>query len=314
MDKKKGVLLIAGLFILFMFFFNFVYAEITGEVGKETQVKINVTSEGPLPIIVYVSDIKNQFGTKDLRENNYTYFNFSFLGYAPSGITTLPDATNQNTNLNAKLIGPLLTRIKESCIYIGDTTFNHPVLGTIPVRNYSCTIKACFYDEPGTNNWIIVANLTDVYSRTVINNTVKTGFASLPAWERKPDALNWTSVSVGSDDQPADFAINIFNWGNMNINDVSVEAYNLSGAVIPEDKILPEWFAIKEGSSPGACTGGISLLDGIVINSGIAINHTSSTCENAASSQLGFCLKEIFGINAQLYVSGSKPWMLEASI
>jgi len=319
-DKKKVVL---GFFIALFLIVSFTFVSaslwdsITGKAVKPVQTRVNVVNPTVPPVILYVSDLN----VKDLFSNSSRITNISFLVYSVGGLSVLPtDGGTSKGKLLEINIGTLRNNV--SCNYMPNAT---PIYyNGLPVRNYSCDIPVWYFDEAGSAldpNWRINVSIYDRFNNFAFNQTRLTWLNALSDWEGGQATLNWSNVVLGSVNDLSDFNITVYNIGNQDIWNVSVNSTNLNGTgTKPTDQILASWFSSTNVTlNFNLCTipPSYELTHNVFIPTPNYVNHrlsviTGPTTSIPASRFQGFCLRQITGIEPQVYRSAAgAPWVMD---
>ncbi len=118
--------------------------------------------------------------------------------------------------------------------------------------NYTCTVNMKYYDSSG--NWMINASISDNGGRQTTNTTAHAYITSGINIILSQETLTWTGVASGQFNKTANAPINISNVGNININNITIKAYDLLG---PEFVITASNFSASSQSST-ACLPNLS--------------------------------------------------------
>ena len=170
--------------------------------------------------------------------------------------------------------------------------------------NYSCTIGMWYFDSPG--NWNISVEIRNLAWNLAVNDSNSFFYGALQAYQISSPELNWANVDLSQLNQKADNIITISNTGNININDIGINASDLNGESASES-ILANWFAA--GVYPNSCIGSALVKDNLV-STGISLDYHSSNIGSPVQTDLEFCLKQATGISAQTYES-ERDWKIK---
>jgi DNA-binding CsgD family transcriptional regulator len=165
-----------------------------------------------------------------------------------------------------------------------------------------------YFDEPG--GWNITAAISDTQGQWGINDSTNFTFKEWGYFTLAPVSLNWSNIVVGLADQIADFNITLNNTGNSIMSNITVNASNLAGTETgrQHELVLPSWFRVANASLD-YCNGPALVLNE-TISSQLNISPVDSSESFPAFGDLGFCLKEITSVSAQLYNS-TRAWEVE---
>jgi len=134
---------------------------------------------------------------------------------------------NGASNLNSTSASINFTKADEELRYnsscaVKDSSGNY--------ANYTCNVTMWWWDASG-NDWKVYANISDLDSNTVINDTTTFTVNTLTGFVMSPSSLNFDSLPAGSTNKtPTDYFI-LNNTGNANIgtNGVKINAIDLVG-------------------------------------------------------------------------------------
>ncbi len=315
---KKEIIILISVIILLSFYYtnpNDFLNSITG-MAVSGGIKLNITYQNSAPVIYNVTNP----GTQSITEAGVTNVTFWFRVNEPNGLSDL---------VNASSYGELnktgeVRRINTSCAtsnYINAT-----------VMEYQCRIVGLWWFD-GSGTWSINASIRDSAGNLVINNSAIFTVSPTTAFAIGPNAINWgdirnSSVNVTPTDDPVLFN----NTGNMNINNIQLDSYNLMGEINSSQFISVRNFTVDletGGSPPLECSVNASLGDYLTnetdptlpINGATAprgnftINYGNDT---SAQEKLYFCINFITSnassgqadLSEQSYSSyGDRAWI-----
>lgn len=157
-----------------------------------------------------------------------------------------------------------------------------------------------YFDAYG--DWNITVAIADSIGNWTQNNTETFYYEPLSYFEVEPNYLNWSDVTLGMLDLTADNNITIKNLGNVNITNVEVNATNLTGEQYG-DNLSATWFVVD--LYPSTC--GLTYLE----EENYKVTGLEVPRGQSAQGNLTFCLKQVIGVEVDLYKS-IRDWDIKA--
>ena len=266
---------------------SFVSADVC--TGQDCDVNPNITigNDAPtIPTVVSPTAITLNGGTTKVVYAQFT-------ANDQNGYADLNDASA----LVKLLKGGEATRTSSSCAIL-----SHP---DSYKTAYNCTITMQFYDSAGAD-WMVNATVSDA-TNMAENSTKVATVNALDYITQDTVNIYWTSVTLGQNDAESTAPIVLTNGGNQDYTNISVKAYNVTGAV-SLDVIEASQFSIDDAT--GQTSGQTYMSDSEYVDvpqlTGLN-SHGASITENVY-----FYLDVPLGISADIYTSAS-PWSMKVS-
>jgi hypothetical protein len=183
---------------------------------------------------------------------------------------------------------------------------------TTKTRNFSCSIKMWYWDNPGV--WNISVYGEDNSKSSGINKTTHFNYTVLKAVKVSPVSLTWSTISPGGENETANQYTTINNTGNYNgTGKVAIKALNLHG-----DDLAEKFIGVGNISVGLSTGGGNPECAGTLLQNGSDTTITSSLLEpgNLSSGngkeELYYCITKVPYISSQTYsTSNSGSWEIK---
>ncbi len=279
--------------VAFAGWFDFLDGGITGKVATGTHnVTLTTGNSGPTVTAVYSAQ-----STWDLTPGPTatTPVTIYFEADDPNGNFDLNDTTSE-ISLNLSTEG---VRTASPCTRVANLSATK--------SNYTCVVNMKYYDVTG--NWQINVSISDKYSvpATGYNTTAHAYINSnLNIQIVQPATLSWTSVTSGNRNVTAQAPINISNVGNQNVANLSVTAYDLSGA----GYINAANFTASN-QSLNVCAGNVLANNSAVNITGANIPRTTYPSEPLNNQSIYYCIPTVPNLAAGSYTQ-IQSWVTTA--
>ena len=213
--------------------------------------------------------------------NSTVAFNVTFNVVVPQGASAIVD-TQVNLSYGNN------TYQSTACTYQNITS---------QTRQYTCTIPFQYYYDPGNYDITVYAATSGASSRKT--QSALCTYNVLTATARDKDYVTFSSQYIGLSNITVDAPIRISNLGNDDISVATLTAFDLSGLIIPSQKLLASYFRA-----------GANLSSSEPLDNNVPVNITF-TLTHGADSYLDFYLwvSAPDSLYPQAYVA-TTPWQL----
>ncbi len=262
--------------------------------SQDTAGNINSTEKREVfvsfaPRIIYVQDL----GSVRLEPGAVKNVSFNFTVYDFNGFGDLNDSSAR-ANFTRK--GVVRNSINCSMI-VAESSGNY--------ANYSCKIGMWYFDEAGF--WNITVAIADNSQKLAINDSTGFYYNEVGYFDILPYYINWSDVQLGQE-KKADNNMSIINLGNVNILDIMINATQLNGTQYPDYNISVSKVSVNISISD-FCNGYL-LSESQNVSFNLFVNYSESSEDFPANKSLGFCLKPLSNIPAQVYKS-ARDWEID---
>jgi hypothetical protein len=301
---KKRDLIILSIAIFSLLLVPITIAAV-GSVKAVFSAELWITNNGP----VLAMDVGRSVASADPTEGSTTRIFFVFNATDDNGEDDIDErGARFNLTLNSGVSGSAQWRYNSSCINISKEPGNDRVI-------FNCSVFMKYFDNQ-SSSWAINGTVNDSANTRVYNDTRSFTFNQLSAMSLAVAFINWTGVTVGSNDQAAASPLILNNTGNDDFDQINITAAALVGVTTSSETIAATLFAVNStnavaGKGLPLSTGaqvipGVSHLSNLTLTHG----HTDSIADynnkyigSKGNQSLYFWVDDPGAISAQKYNS-----------
>lgn len=185
------------------------------------------------------------------------------------------------------------TRYASSC---NNNTFSN---------QFNCSVNMQFYDSAGAD-WLINATINSTEDDIMSNSSIQFTVNSLDYITQDTSSINWSSIYANTNDNEADFPINLTNGGNQNYNNISLKAYNSTGAV--ESQVISA-SSFSVDALTGQTAGQTYMSEGVYVQ---ALDLTGLNSHGVSVIESIYFYVDLPTLKADTYTSDS-GWVIKCS-
>jgi len=178
--------------------------------------------------------------------------------------------------------------------------------------NFSCSIGMWYFDSAGV--WNATALISDSLNTTA--NSTQFTYNSLLAMQMSPDAITFPPMNPGAISMPASNHTTINNTGNVDIINITLQAFNILGMTNSSNYIPAANFSagISTGGSPSAECLGDRMKNATSVKITGASVPRGNLSAGGGQGSLYYCLTEVpESLPKQGYSSGANPWYVHVA-
>lgn len=214
--KKEVLIILVVSFLIVPLVYSFDIIEwfkegtITGNAA--VTVSISVGNNAP-----NISSVEFDGQTIAPLDGDIRNFEISFLVDDPEGSGNLDNTTAK-------------ANVTYSSYNFQNTTCDSAYIPTGDKINYTCTVQMQYYWTTASNLWNIAAEIADINSNIVMNDTANFTYSSLTASNLSSSSLAWAAVTPSAINQTSTTTMAVENTGNKATLDILTTMIDLGGA------------------------------------------------------------------------------------
>jgi len=170
---------------------------------------------------------------------------------------------------------------------------------------FNCSVNMQFYDSAGAD-WLVNATINSTEDDIMSNSSIQFTVNSLDYITQDTSSINWSSIYANTDDNEADSPINLTNGGNQDYGNISLKAYNSTGAV--ESQVIPA-SSFSVDALTGQTIGQTYMSEGVYVQ---ALDLTGLNSHGASVTESIYFYVDITVLKSDTYTSDS-GWVIKCS-